>query len=661
MKQDENAKIQQLSAHVANKIAAGEVVERPASVVKELLENCVDAGATKIDIDISAGGRKLISITDNGCGMSRRDALMAPERQATSKIREVDDIEHITTLGFRGEALASIASVSRFTIKTRREQDNAGTLLEIQGGKLINVSDCGVPAGTCIEVRDLFFNVPARRSFLRSFQTEQAHIRNIVLVHAIAYPKIMFTLKCDGDEIYRLPAAENLYNRLYELVGEEEMSRLIPFDGVHKNIRVYGYAGIPNWTRSDRGGQFIFINGRPAATSAIHAAIREAYPRLDETRKPIFYLFIELPPEDVDVNVHPMKREVRFRRSNDVRDAVIAVMSEALQGNGCGISYGVPEALIQETPVVGGDITSASPMPAPVITTPAQVSAAPVTPSSSSQGAQPKQESSPVPTPPEATVPQPSAPAPIPVDLPFADTVVMPFSSLQGHDWSSNDSTKASATNNETAPTTIDNLETTPQISANSPLAEFKILGRLESGYVMLETPGGYTVLDPSSAHERVIYEALLKQTDAKHTSQMLLIPQTVELKPIDARRIEALLPYFKDLGFSIEKFGSSSFIVDALPAPISDTDCGMVLLDTINYLESAGPNKRRERWREEMIASVACKAAVKNRQKLSDQELVGVIRRLASCDMPYTSPTGKPTMIFTSLREIDRRFGRTR
>jgi DNA mismatch repair protein MutL len=237
----------------------------------------------------------------------------------------------------------------------------------------------------------------------------------------------------------------------------------------------------------------------------------------------------------------------------------------------------------------------------------------------------------------------------------------MPFSSLQRHDWSSNGPTKATASNNETHSATIDNLETTPQISANSPLAEFKILGRLESGYVMLETPGGYTVLDPSSAHERVIYEALLKQTDAIQTSQMLLIPQTVELKPIDARRIEALLPYFKDLGFSIEKFGSSSFIVDALPAPISDTDCGMVLLDTINYLESAGPNKRRERWREEMIAAVSCKAAVKNRQKLSDQELVGVIRRLAICDMPYTSPIGKPTMIFTSLREIDRRFGRTR
>lgn len=658
MRQDENAKIQQLSTHVANKIAAGEVVERPASVVKELLENCVDAGATKIDVEITAGGRKLISITDNGCGMSRRDALMAPERQATSKISEVDDIEHITTLGFRGEALASIASVSRFTLKTRRPQDDAGTRLEIQGGKLLEVSDCGVPAGTSIEVRDLFFNVPARRSFLRSFQTEQAHIRNIVLIHAIAYPKIMFTLKCDGDEVYRLPVAENLYNRLHELVGEEEMSRLIPFDGNYKNIHVYGYAGTPNWTRSDRGGQFIFINGRPAATSAIHAAIREAYPRLDEARKPIFYLFIELPPEDVDVNVHPMKREVRFRRSNDVRDAVIAVMSEALQGSSGGFLTPPPPPAVEpveELPsITGGDIAGAAPYPTPVASEP--IAPAPLTPPASAPAfVPPEEQMQPGEIAPSPAVPQPTAPAPISVDLPFADTVAVPFSKLQKHDWTPNNAQASAADTQEAiaAPT----IQTAP----NSPLAEFRVLGRLESGYVMLETPGGYTIFDPNSAHERVIYEALLKQTDSKQASQMLLIPQTVELKPVDARRIEALLPYFKDLGFSIEKFGASSFIVDALPEPISDTDCGTVLLDTINYLETAGPNKRRERWREEMIAAVACKIAVKNKHQLSDQELIGVIRRLAVCDMPYTSPTGKPTMIFTSLREIDRRFGRTR
>lgn len=664
MKQDENSKIQQLSSHVANKIAAGEVVERPASVVKELLENSVDAGATKIDVEIIAGGRKLIAITDNGCGMSKRDALMSIERQATSKIKEVDDIEHITTLGFRGEALPSIASVSRFTLKSRRPIDNAGTCVEIQGGKIIDVTDCGVPSGTCIEVRDLFFNVPARRSFLRSFQTEQAHIKNMVLVHAIAYPKIMFTLKCDGEEIYRLPAAENLHDRLYELVGDEEMDRLIAFDGVHKNIHIYGYAGIPNWTRSDRGGQFIFINGRPAATPAIHAAIREAYPRLEESRKPIFYLFINLPPEDVDVNVHPMKREVRFRRGNDVKDAVIAIMSEALQGSSSGFESSWSSSVIN-APTVNNEPWSdhqsaeSTGLSQPGIDAPSQNIMAPE-----------EQQilASPAVTPvftaahSSSTVPQHTAPAPIAVDLPFADTVVMPFSKIQRNDWRDNPQEPSPTETKETGNASSDSFNGGSFISdPTSPLAEFRILGRLTSGYVMLETQGGYTIFDPKAAHERVIYESLLKQTENSKLSQMLLIPQTVELKPLDARRIEALLPYFNDLGFSIEKFGSSSFIVNALPEPISDADCGIVLLDTINYLENSGPNKRREHWREEMIAAVACKNAVNTRRELSDMELTGIIKRLAVCDMPYTSPTGKPTMIFTSTREIDRRFGRTR
>jgi DNA mismatch repair protein MutL len=429
-----------------------------------------------------------------------------------------------------------------------------------------------------------------------------------------------------------------LYNRLYELVGEDEMARLIPFDGIYKNIHIYGYAGIPTWTRSDRGGQFIFINGRPASTSAIHAAIREAYPRLDESRKPIFYLFIELPPEDVDVNVHPMKREVRFRRSNDVRDAVISVMSEALQGNSFGITS---SSFLEKSSVTSGYAETTASYSDTLVSEIAEEvdSEAPVEKAKNSISAS---------VPPSAP-PQATAPAPISVDLPFVDTVVAPFSKLQRHDW-----------------TPVNTLESdlpqqTFQTTPNSPITEFRILGRLESGYVMLETPGGFTIFDPNSAHERVIYEDLLKQTEGQQSSQLLLIPQTVDMKPIDARRIETLLPYFKDMGFGIEKFGASSFIVDALPEQISDMDCGMVLLDTINYLESAGLNKRRERWREEMIASVACKIAVKNKQVLSDQELVGVIKRLAVCDMPYTSPTGKLTMIFTSLREIDRKFGRTR
>ena len=239
----EGSKIRLLSANVANKIAAGEVVERPASVVKELLENAVDAGATRVDIVVTAGGRNLISVSDDGSGMPRDDAIMAVERQATSKISDVDDIEHISTLGFRGEALASIASVSRFTLRTRTRANDVGTEVTISGGKMQDVKECGCPEGTTIEVRDLFFNVPARRKFLRAYQTEQAHIRNTFVVQSIAYPNIAMSLKSDGDYAYRLPAAETLHDRLIDIVGHEELERMVPVDLEPRGIHVHGYAG----------------------------------------------------------------------------------------------------------------------------------------------------------------------------------------------------------------------------------------------------------------------------------------------------------------------------------------------------------------------------------------------------------------------------------
>ena len=272
MSTTEGSKIRMLSTTVANKIAAGEVVERPAAAVKELLENALDAGATRIDVVVTAGGRKLISVADNGSGMNRDDAIMAPERQATSKIREVDDIEHIATLGFRGEALASIASVSRFTLSTRRHADDFGTEVTIIGGTMMDVKDCGCPPGTCIEARDLFFTVPARRNFLRSFQTEQAYIRTMFIIHAIAYPAVAMSLKCDGDVAYQLAPAESLCDRLLELIGHEEMERLVPVDTTLGLVHVHGYAGIPTWTRADRNGQYVYINNRPATAPAIQFA-----------------------------------------------------------------------------------------------------------------------------------------------------------------------------------------------------------------------------------------------------------------------------------------------------------------------------------------------------------------------------------------------------
>ena len=326
--------IRLLPIHVANKIAAGEVVERPASVLKELLENAIDAGATRIDIAIVAGGRNLVSVRDNGCGMTRDDALMSLERQATSKIRDVDDIERIDTLGFRGEAIPSIAAVSRFTLVTRRAADESGTRLVVNAGTLAEVADCGAPPGTCVEVRDLFCNVPARRKFLRAFATEEGHIRTAFTVHALAHPDIGFSLTLDGREAYRFAPGATLEERMRDLFGAPFAESLVAVStppGRESAVSIHGYIERPDSNSILRHDQFTFVNGRPSTAAAISYAIREACPRARAEARPAAILFIDLPPEQVDVNVHPAKREVRFRRPAEVREALIGAITTALR------------------------------------------------------------------------------------------------------------------------------------------------------------------------------------------------------------------------------------------------------------------------------------------------------------------------------------------
>ncbi|MBQ2625332.1 MAG: DNA mismatch repair endonuclease MutL [Kiritimatiellae bacterium] len=321
-----------LPLHVANKIAAGEVVERPASVVKELVENSVDAGATNIKVSIAQGGRKLVSVRDDGCGMTKDDALLSLERQATSKILDVDDIENIDTLGFRGEAIPSIASVSRFSLVTRRHDADEGTQIVVNAGELVETSTAGCPPGTLVEVRDLFCNVPARRKFLRSFATEEGRVKGIFTVHALAHPGIGFSLVVDGRELYRLAPATSLADRLLDIYGADFVESLIPLpppsDAQRNAVRVSGYIEKPNLSMPTRRDQYVFVNGRPATAPSIAYAVREAYPHRQGDIKPALFLFIELPANQVDVNVHPTKREVRFRDNIALKRAI----TEAIEG-----------------------------------------------------------------------------------------------------------------------------------------------------------------------------------------------------------------------------------------------------------------------------------------------------------------------------------------
>lgn len=323
--------IQLLPDHVANKIAAGEVVDRPASVVKELLENGLDAEATQLTVEVTAGGRKVIAVSDNGFGMNRDDALLCVERHATSKIRDADDIERVSTLGFRGEALAAISTVSHFTLSTRQADALGGTEVVLSGGKVQEVRDVGCPAGTAVHVRHLFFNVPARRKFLRSEQTELAHVRQTFLVYALSRPAIGFRLVADGREVYRLAAGATVEDRLRELFGPDLLRSLRPVEHRSEGMTLTGYVGLPGASRSDRAEQFIFINRRPAGAPLLNYALSEAYHTLlPRGRYPVVYLYLEMDPSLVDVNVHPAKKEVRFRRPSDVRDMLINSIRKAL-------------------------------------------------------------------------------------------------------------------------------------------------------------------------------------------------------------------------------------------------------------------------------------------------------------------------------------------
>lgn len=597
-----NQPIQILPDHVANKIAAGEVVDRPASVVKELVENALDAGARTIEIEVVAGGRKYLSVSDDGSGMSRDDAVLSVERHATSKIRDVDDIESVHTLGFRGEALAAIASVSRFTLTTRRREDISGTEITMAGGRILDVQETGCPSGARVQVRNLFFNVPARRKFLRTEQTELSHVRQTFLLYALSHPDRGWRLSVDERDVHRLPEDSTLPERLTDLFGAGYLDQVRPIDYQRGDIRVHGYAGLPHAARSDRSEQYIFVNGRPASAPLLGHALAEGYHTLvPRGRYPLIFLFIELPPGQVDVNVHPAKKEVRFRQTGQVRDAVIEAIRTALARPGEAApppsGSGWPEL---ETPTVrSGPTVTIDDLP-------------------------------------EARLFRyPKMPA-----LPSMEE--KPDARIAG----GRDDADESKTDAGEEPT--------------EPWSWCRVLGQVGGLYVVLETGEGLVLMDPHAAHERLLFERFMKQA-MEHTvrSQGLLTPETVELPPKDALMVRRNLDLLKSMGFGISDFGGDSFLVDALPQCLGNLTAETVLVEVAQGLDVGGARAGSERWSEERVARAACRAAVKARDRLALQEIEQLVIDLAGADMPYTCPHGRPTLIFMGFNELDRKFGR--
>ena len=597
--------IRVLSAHVVNKIAAGEVVERPASVLKELMENALDAGASQIDVEVAAGGRKLVAVRDNGAGMGRDDAILSIERHATSKIRDVDDIEKIATLGFRGEALAAIASACRFRLLTCRAGETTGTEILITGGRMDDVRDAGCPPGSSIEVRDLFFNIPARRKFLRSQETELAHLREMFIVQALSHPAVGMSLKVDGRDTYRLAAAAAPDDRLRDLFGADYLRNLKPVDFKAGELTARGHISVPLVSRSDRNEQYIFVNGRATSAPVVAYAIREGYRTLlPGDRHASVFLFLRMDPEQVDVNVHPTKKEVRFRHPGDVRDAVINAIRQTLAADRA------PAGAAPPSPAAGHGL----PRPAAGL---------------------------------QLRIP----------DLPPGRTFLYPrMPAGRGPGAAAG---RAEPPPGPAAPA-ADQAPGTDGKPAAAPWVWCRVVGQIGGLYVVLETEDGYVLMDPHAAHERVLFERFMADfLKGNMQTQGLLIPETVDLAPKDALRVRKNLELFKQMGFGVSEFGGDSFVVDALPSCFSGVQAGPLLIEMIHGIEEAGARGASGRWREEAIAQAACKASIKARDKLSLDEIERLVVELARTEMPYTCPHGRPTLIFTSFQDLNRKFGR--
>jgi len=597
----EGGHIRLLPTDVANKIAAGEVVERPASILKEILENSIDAGATQIDVEVVSGGTRLVSVADNGSGMNRDDALLSIERHATSKIYTAADIEHIHTLGFRGEALAAISSVARFRLQTRRHDDVAGTELVVSGGKLLDVKDAGCPPGTTVEVRDLFFNIPVRRKFLRSSQTETVHVRQMFLLQALAWPAVGMSLTLDGRRSWALAPGASPKERIRELFGKEIIAKLCAIERASGEVKLSGFVSLPELTRGDKTEQYVFVNGRPATAPVINYAVNEAFHSLiAEGRHPYVFLYLELDSELVDVNVHPTKKEVRFRNPSEVRESIIGTIRSALTGVGSAFVAG--QAVEPETPV-----SREEQVVLPIL----------------------KIDD----LPPSRVFSYPRLPPiePRPPELRSAD----------------------GATGSPAAGVGVPPAQ-------KGPWTWCRVIGQIGGLYVLLETEDGYVVMDPHAAHERVLFEEIMQSLEQGNVeSQGLLSPVTVELQPRDAMYVRKNLELIKKMGAGVSEFGGDTFVVDALPQGMEGLDIRDLLIDMARHLETLGERGSHTRWREEAIAQAACKAAVKARDHLSLREVEELVVALASAEMPYTCPHGRPTLIYTSFKELARKFGR--
>jgi DNA mismatch repair protein MutL len=665
-------RIHVLPEHVANKIAAGEVVERPASVVKELLENALDAGATRIKISVEAGGKKLIQITDNGCGMVRDDAMLAFERHATSKIKDAEDLLSVATLGFRGEALPSIASVSRLRLETCATEAGAGTILDINGGKMARVEEAGLPEGTSITVRDLFFNTPARKKFLKAESTELSHIASLVTHYALAHPEKHFELHSATNAMLVAPPVAGYSERVYQVFGKETLDQLIAVAAVQPlehvgwpqpppwrrtedenedatgptdpgEMRLHGFVSKPEIQKLNRNSIFVFVNGRLIRDRLVQHGLTEAYRNIiPPTVYPVVLLFLELPPGEVDVNVHPSKTEVRFRQStlmhDFVRDTVRAALMKArpapqftteIHAHATASSGLTPGAREWEPP---SDLASASGAPARALYEPAAAGFAL------------------------------QAPVPPPVSARFhfeggiaveANAAIPVARGLEGR-------FVETIPDNGCAPP-IDAPENAhdeePTLAA---LSTLRPLGQIRNSFILAVNEDGLWIVDQHVAHERVLFERILKQRVAqKVESQRLLMPIVLELSPAQQAVFSEIADELQHNGFEAEPFGARSVAVKVAPAGIDAAAVEHMLHELLDQISREEQSLNLEKIRGRIAASIACHAAIKVNMPLEQNKMEWLLAELAKTDHPMSCPHGRPVVLRYSVKDIQKAFKR--
>jgi DNA mismatch repair protein MutL len=617
-------RIHLLPEHVANQIAAGEVIERPASVLKELLENSLDAGATQVDVQIGAGGRSLVAVTDNGCGMSKDDALLCLERHATSKLRDSDDLDRIASYGFRGEAIPSIASVSTFRLRSREHDAVAGTEIVIDGGKLRDVHEVGLAPGTQIEVRSLFYNLPARRKFLRTEATESAHIRHTLLLAGLARPGIGFTLAMDEQPAQRWMPGEDLRQRLMSVFGPEWMELTAPIDASSGGLRLHGFIGKPGVSRAARSEELFFINRRPVENRTLHFGLLEGYHNsLMKGRYPVAILFLEMDPSGVDVNIHPAKREVRFHDDFTIRHFVVKAVQEALREfSGAPATKFTFEGIDKTHRTDATDTTN--------VVDNSSASCPPDKTYKSYPPAAAEKKTADDPRPPLhlETEPEPLALQP---------TLALP---------------------EEPTPLRLGPRSETPITNRLG----LHVIGCVAQLYLVAESPEGLVLIDQHAAHERVLFEQMLRRMALQDpASQQLLFPVTLEFLPREADFLLAQIETLQQAGVGITRFGPSSFLVDGLPAMVKPRDVADFIRTVVTDLQQEGGETRKgRRLSEEIVAKTVCRHAVKANDALKPAEWDMLLHDLLACDLPYTCPHGRPTMIQLTLAELEKKFGRT-